>query len=79
MTIGLHPAGPHGPKPGKPENLSIGLNIDDLKNAMKEPKRKGVTFSPRIIEDGSLRIALFNDPDKNPLYLCEFRGRGTYQ
>ena len=79
LTIGLHPAGAHGPKPGKSESLSIGLNVDGLETAMKELKSNGVVFSPHIIEDGSLRIAFFNDPDKNPLYLCEFRESGAYQ
>jgi hypothetical protein len=26
LTIGLHPAGPHGPKPGNSESLAIGIN-----------------------------------------------------
>jgi hypothetical protein len=72
LTIGLHPtAGEHGPKPGNSESLSIGFTVDNLQKDMAALKSKGVVFSPNIIEDGPVKIALFADPDKNPLYLCE--------
>jgi catechol 2,3-dioxygenase-like lactoylglutathione lyase family enzyme len=32
LTIGLHPAGPHGPKPGNSESLAIGFTVDNLDN-----------------------------------------------
>ena len=73
LTIGLHPAGEHGPKPGKSESLSIGLNVENLETAMAELKDKGVNFSPHIIEDGMLRISFFSDPDKNPFYRVPLR------
>ncbi len=34
-------------------------------------KNKGIGFSSNIIEDGPVKIAFFNDLDKNPFYLCE--------
>jgi catechol 2,3-dioxygenase-like lactoylglutathione lyase family enzyme len=71
LTIGLHPAGPHGPKPGNSESLAIGFTVDNLDKDMTTFRNKGVVFSPNITEDGPVRIAFFNDPDKNPLYFCE--------
>jgi len=53
--------------------LSIGLAVNSLELAIAELSNKGVTFAPQVIEDGFLRIAFFSDPDKNPLYLCEFQ------
>jgi hypothetical protein len=73
LTIGLHPAGPHGPKPGNSESLAIGFTVDNLDNDVTTFKNKGILFSPNITEDGPVRIAFFTDPDKNPLYLCEVR------
>jgi catechol 2,3-dioxygenase-like lactoylglutathione lyase family enzyme len=71
LTIGLHPVGPHEPKPGNSESLSIGFTVDNLDSDMTAFKNKGVVFSPKIIEDGPVKIAFFSDPDKNPLYFCE--------
>jgi catechol 2,3-dioxygenase-like lactoylglutathione lyase family enzyme len=71
LTIGLHPAGDHGPKPGNSESLAIGFTVDNLDYDMTVLKNKGIVFSPNITKDGPVRIALFTDPDRNPLYLCE--------
>jgi len=73
LTIGLHPAGPHGPKPGNSESLAIGFTVDNLDDDITTFKSKGVSFAPNIMEEGPVRIAFFNDPDKNPLYFCEVR------
>lgn len=73
LTIGLHPAGPHGPKPGNSESLAIGFTVDNLDNDVITFTNKGIVFSPNITEDGPVRLAFFTDPDKNPLYLCEVR------
>ena len=73
LTIGLHPAGPHGPKPGNSESLAIGFTVDNLDNDITTLKNKGIAFAPNIIEEGPVRIAFFNDPDKIPLYFCEVR------
>ena len=70
LTIGLHPASEHGPKPGNSESLSIGLGIDDLEKSMEELKKRGVVFS-HVLDDGPVRLAFFTDPDKNPLYLSQ--------
>lgn len=78
LTIGLHPARKPTPDPGRSESLSVGLGVDNLETAMTELKDKGVVFSPDIIEDGPLRIVYFTDPDKNPLYLCQY-SEGAYK
>jgi catechol 2,3-dioxygenase-like lactoylglutathione lyase family enzyme len=71
LTIGLHPAMDHGPRPGNSESLAIGFAVDHLDNDMTVFEHKGIVFSSNIIEDGPARIAFFTDPDKNPLYLCQ--------
>ena len=72
LTIGLHPAvRERGPKPGNSESLSIGFTVDNLQKDMAALKNKGVVSSPKIIQDGPVKVAFFADPDKNPLYLCE--------
>ncbi|PWU79651.1 MAG: glyoxalase [Candidatus Nitrosopolaris wilkensis] len=73
LIIGLHTGAPHVLKPGNSESLAIGFTVDNLHNDMTAFKNKGVVFSPNIIENGPVKIALFNDPDKNPLYFCEVR------
>ncbi len=70
ITIGLHPASEHGPKPGNSESLSIGLEVEDLSLAMEELKEKGVKFG-YVMDDKEVKLAFFKDPDNNPLYLAQ--------
>jgi catechol 2,3-dioxygenase-like lactoylglutathione lyase family enzyme len=72
LTIGLHPAEEHGPRPGKSESLSIGFEVQDLAAATETLKTQGVNFAP-IMEDKATKIANFSDPDGNPLYLIEVK------
>lgn len=72
LTIGLHPAGEHGPKPGKSESLSIGLGVQDLASAVETLQSRGVAFT-QIVEDGPTQIAYFSDQDGNPLYLIQVK------
>ncbi|WP_027417322.1 VOC family protein [Aneurinibacillus terranovensis] len=69
---GLHPAGEHGPQPGKSESLSIGFEVQDLVAATETLQSRGVVFSP-VMEDKATRIAYFGDPDGNTLYLVEVK------
>jgi len=73
VTIGLHLTGKMGPQPGKSESLSIGFTVDKLETEMERLKKKGVPFSPRLVDEGPVRLAFFSDPDGNPLYLCEVK------
>jgi len=70
VTIGLHPSGAAGPKPGNSESLSIGFGVESLDSAMAELKGKGVVFT-RVTDDRQVKLAFFSDPDGNPLYLSE--------
>src|SRR5262249_24349996 len=71
LTIGLHPAGAHGPQPGQAGRLSMGLQVAQLAPAIAALKEKGVVFSSPATEGGPERMAFFADPDNNPLYLRE--------
>jgi catechol 2,3-dioxygenase-like lactoylglutathione lyase family enzyme len=77
LTIGLHPVGENGPRPGKSESLSIGFEVQELVAVMDILQSRGVEFSP-VMEDKATRIAYFRDPDGNPLYLVEVKeGTGS--
>ena len=73
LVIGLHGMHGHGTPPGKPEGFSIGFTVKRLEKAMEAFKKKGVRFSPRIMDEGPVRLAFFTDPDGTPLYLCEVK------
>jgi catechol 2,3-dioxygenase-like lactoylglutathione lyase family enzyme len=70
LTIGLHEAGEHGPRPGAQGALSIGLQVADIAGAMADLEGKGIPFG-QVVEDGPIKLAHFSDPDGNPLYLCQ--------
>ena len=71
LTIGLHPAGEHGWQDGKQGSMSIGFVVEDIEQEMTELKKKGISFSPDIVENNIVKLVFFVDPDKNPLYLCQ--------
>ncbi len=75
LTIGLHP-GQTTPRAGE-SGMSIGFTVDKLEPAMVQFQSRGIVFSPRIIEEDPVRLAFFNDPDKNPLYLCEIQKKAN--
>lgn len=73
LVLGLHRASPHAPRPGTPSPLSIGFLVTGtLEEAVENLRDKGVRFG-RINdnpEEGA-RLAFFNDPDGNSMYLYE--------
>ena len=71
LTIGLHPANAHGPRPGEGGALSIGLEVPAIEPAKAELEARGIAFEGPIKDDGAVRLAFFSDPDGNPLYLCQ--------
>lgn len=75
LIIGLHPSSEHGPKPGKSESLSIGLEVHNLSAAIETLQARDVVFAP-VMEEKATRIAYFGDPDGNPLYLIEVKNWG---
>lgn len=76
LQIGLHPPSPRGPAPGARGSIQVGLDvtcpIDDVVAALRE---RGVTFRGPVVDDGSVKLAFFSDPDGNDLYLCEVMKR----
>ena len=73
LVIGLHGMHGHGRAPAKSESVSIGFTVKRLEKAMETLKKKGVKFSPHIMDEGPVRLAFFTDPDGTPLYLCEVK------
>jgi len=73
FVIGLHPATPHGPKPGTQGAIQIGLNVvEPLDGVMKRLTKAGVVFTGPLIEDGGAgRFVSLNDLDGNALYLWQ--------
>lgn len=47
----------------------IALHVDDVKTARKTLEGRGVTFRGDTLDTGVCHMALFNDPDGNPLML----------
>lgn len=72
LHLGLHVAQAHGPKPGQPGGITVGLSvtqpIDDVVAALRE---KGVAFRGPVLDQGFVKLAFFADPDGNALYLAE--------
>ena len=73
LSIGIHPKEENHlqPKPGNTEGIQIGFAVDNIKEATKELKSKGVKFTKDIFDDGWGFLAIFSDPDSNTLYIGE--------
>lgn len=74
LTLGLHPGG-HGPKPGTPGAISVGFTVQGpIEDLVATLTKNGVQFRGPIIDNAEtegIKLAMFGDPDGNPLYLCE--------
>jgi len=71
-TLGLHPPGRHTPAPGSPGSIQVGLNVTKpIEEVVSALRQRGVVFHGPVIDDDSVRLAFFGDPDGNALYLCE--------
>ena len=66
IAIGLHPTDKRN---GVGDNLQIGLRVNNLEEAITELSQNGIQFQPS--NDDNVRIAFFNDPDGNTLYLVQ--------
>lgn len=74
LIIGLHPNMDGVPRSGTPGSVTIGLDIQgSLEETIDALEERGVTFSRPIVEDpiSPARLAFFEDPDGNELYLLE--------
>jgi catechol 2,3-dioxygenase-like lactoylglutathione lyase family enzyme len=73
LQIGLHPPGKHAPNPGTSGSIQVGLNVaTPIQEVVDALTSRGVNFHGPVIDDGgAVKLAFFNDPDGNDLYLCE--------
>lgn len=80
LVLGLHPTdGVHTPKPGLRGSIAIGFNVDEtLESVMEKLQKSGVSFQGPIVEDEHVRLAFFQDPDGNPLYLAQVLHVGAH-
>jgi len=71
-TIGLHPPGQHSPRPGTSGSIQVGLNVtESIEQVVSTLRSRGVNFHGPVINDTAVKLAFFNDPDGNDLYLCQ--------
>lgn len=74
FMIGLHPPGKNAPPPGTSGATQIGLNVaQPIEQVVAELRSRGVNFHGPVIDDKAVKLAFFNDPDGNVLYLCEVK------
>jgi catechol 2,3-dioxygenase-like lactoylglutathione lyase family enzyme len=72
FMIGLHPPAENAPPPGTGGSTQIGLNVHQpIEEVVAQLRARGVNFHGPVVEDKAVRLAFFNDPDGNVLYLCE--------
>lgn len=72
FRIGLHPWTPKSrmPRPGTHGSINVGLGIEEnIEKAVEILKTRGVKFKGPIVDDDPVRLAFFEDPDGNDLYL----------
>ena len=74
LMIGLHPPGEHTPTPGAEGGTQVGLDVaQPIESVVNELRGRGVNFHGPVIDDSAVKLAFFNDPDGNVLYLCEVK------
>jgi catechol 2,3-dioxygenase-like lactoylglutathione lyase family enzyme len=80
LVIGLHPVEPgQTPKPGVQGSLAIGFNVtQDLDQVVSALARRGVRFHGPVVDDEHVRLAFFDDPDGNGLYLAQVLHVGAH-
>jgi catechol 2,3-dioxygenase-like lactoylglutathione lyase family enzyme len=71
VTIGLHPASKESPA-GRKGSITIGFEVrETIEKAVAAMKEKGVKFTGPIQNDKEVKVAHFEDPDGNQMYLVE--------
>lgn len=75
LMIGLHPPAENAGAPGSNGATQLGLNVTQpIQDVVDALRKRGVNFHGPVIDDqGSVKLAFFNDPDGNTLYLCEVK------
>lgn len=64
------------PAPGMPASIQVGLNVwKPLAQVVETLQSRGVRFQQHrqnpIVDDGTVKLAFFSDPDGTAQYLCE--------
>lgn len=72
LIIGLHPM-VKTKKIIRGDNMTIGLEVDNIETAMKNLEQKGMSFDYH--KSSVAPQAYFNDPDDNVLYLFEYKSK----
>jgi predicted enzyme related to lactoylglutathione lyase len=79
FVIGLHPASDESPA-GRKGSVTIGFHLDEpIDRAVDRLKKQGVKFTKEIVDEGSSRVAHFEDPDGNELYIIELSAQWQRQ
>jgi catechol 2,3-dioxygenase-like lactoylglutathione lyase family enzyme len=78
FLIGLHPPGPRTPAPGTSGSIQIGLTVSEpIERVVETLRERGVRFQEHegrvVIDDSTVKLAFFTDPDGTVLYLCEVK------
>ncbi|MBI2933447.1 MAG: VOC family protein [Planctomycetes bacterium] len=68
LTIGICPAAE-----GEPKGLSIGLMVEKIDAAVAQLRERGVSFQGKVMDCEYVKLAIFQDPEGNPHYLCELK------
>ena len=73
LMIGLHPPAESAGPPGTNGSTQVGLNVTQpIEDVVDVLRKRGVNFHGPINDtDGAVKLAFFNDPDGNTLYLCQ--------
>lgn len=73
LTIGLHPASSKYPAPGTKGSIMLALETGvPIEQAVARLTERGVKVGGIIRDQSSGNFAGFEDPDGNPICLCEF-------
>lgn len=71
VTIGFAPIRGAAGVPGT--SMSIGLTVENLREAVKTLEKKGLAFPLGVTEIETAYLATFTDPEGNSIYLCEIK------
>jgi catechol 2,3-dioxygenase-like lactoylglutathione lyase family enzyme len=73
LMISLHPPADNAAPPGTNGATQVGLNVTQaIEQVVETLRTRGVKFNGPIVDDqGKVKLAFFNDPDGNMLYLCQ--------
>ena len=75
ITIGLNGAGPSPDTPpsSSASAPSIGFAVEEIEVAVSTLKERGIAFPRGIEETPLVKMAVFEDPSGNPLYLYQIK------